>query len=210
MTSILIADDHPLMRAGTRQLVLNYLPDAQILEADNFKKALSIASEKPVHLTIMDIGMPGGNSVKMVEMFKTRWPQVKVLILSSYEESLYALPFIKAGADGYISKEAPEAEFKIALETILLRSRVYLSDSVKDRSFQQFMQHGKSHQDPTTTLSVREQEIAQLLIAGKGISEIAALLNIHISTASTHRARIFTKLNVENVIDLARIYDVLK
>jgi two-component system invasion response regulator UvrY len=210
MSDILIADDHPLMRAGTRQLVLNYLPDARILEADNFKKALIIVSEKPLDLAIMDIGMPGGNSVKMVEMLKMRRPKLKVLILSSYEESLYALPFIKAGADGYISKEAPEAEFKMALETVLLRSKVYLSESLKDKSLQQFMQQGKSLQDPTTKLSIREQEIVQLLIAGKGISEIAALLDIHISTASTHRARIFAKLGIDNVIDLARIYDILK
>ncbi|KAA0993502.1 response regulator transcription factor [Dyadobacter aurulentus] len=210
MKHILIADDHPLMRGGTRQIVVGFIPDAKITEADSFKKAILAAEKESFHLVIMDIGMPGGNSVKMVETFKRRWPDTKILMLSGFEETLYALPFVKAGADGYISKDAPESEFRTALETVLFRSKLYLSESLKEESFRMFMQSGKSHEDTSEKLSLREREIVQLLLAGKGISEIASLLDIHTSTASTHRIRIFRKLGVDNVMDLARIYNILK
>ena len=146
----------------------------------------------------------------MIEVFKEKYPNVKVLIFSSYDEDLYALPFIKAGADGYISKDAPEQEFKSALETILLRGKVYLSERMKEDSLSRLINSGKSQDDAEPRLSFREREIAQLLLSGKGVSEIAGMLEVHISTVSTHRARILKKMKVDNLMDLARKFDILK
>ncbi|KAA0992048.1 response regulator transcription factor [Dyadobacter aurulentus] len=210
MKNILIAEDHPIMRSGTRQIVHTYMPGAVITEVDTFKKALLSASEKTYDLAILDIGIPGGNSVKMIENFKEKYPAVKVLIFSSYDEDLYALPCIKAGADGYISKDAPEQEFKTALETIMLRKKIYLSERLKDDSLNKFINSRKSQDDAAPQLSIREREIAQLLLSGKGVSEIAGMLDVHISTVSTHRASIFKKMQVQNIIDLAKKFEILK
>lgn len=210
MKNVLIAEDHPIMRAGTRQIVSNFLPGAVITEVDTFKKAVHSATETQFDLAILDIDIPGGNSVKMIEVFKQRWPNVKILVFSSYDENLYALPFIKAGADGYVSKDAPELEFKNAIETILFRNKVYVSEALREESFNQFIRVGPDRDTSEPKLSVREREIVGLLLSGKTVSEIAAKLDLHVSTVSTHRGRIFQKMKVDNMMDLARKLDVIK
>ncbi|KAA0993503.1 response regulator transcription factor [Dyadobacter aurulentus] len=209
MIRILIADDHPLMRAGTRQALNNFIAEVDITEVDSFKKAVHAADSVDFDLAILDISMPGGNSVKMVETFNKKKPGLPVLILSYYDEKLYALAFIKAGARGYITKDAPESEFKKAVEGILYHQRVYLSEELREESFRMFMRTGKGRTEFSGELSVREREIAQMFVSGMFVAEIAAVLNLHTSTVSTHRMRILRKMGVTNVIDLAKKFNML-
>lgn len=209
MINILIADDHTLMRAGTSHSLHKFLAGAQITEVDNFKKALFAAESTAFDLVIMDIGMPGGNSVKMIEKFMQKSPSTPILVYSSYDEKLYALAFIKAGAMGYLSKEATESEFKNAVEGIIFQKRIYVSENIREESFRMFMKTGKGVEDSTPLLSVREREIAQMFISGKGVSEIAAILDLHTSTVSTHRMRILKKMGVDNLMDLSRKMNML-
>jgi DNA-binding NarL/FixJ family response regulator len=148
--------------------------------------------------------------VRMVENIKSRRESQKILIYTSFDEDLYALSFIKSGANGFLSKHALEADFKVAVETILFQDKTYLSEKIKEQSFRLFIKSGKPGDDTTDSLTLREREIMQLFLAGKGISEVAGLLNLHTSTVSTHRIRIFNKMGVDNMIDLARKFEMLK
>jgi two-component system invasion response regulator UvrY len=209
MTKILIIEDHPIMSAGVAQLLLKIVPDMKVWESDNLKKAIEAAESEIFDLAIMDISIPGGDSVKMVEVFKKRWPETRILIFSNYDENLYALPFIKAGANGFISKKAPESDFRNAVETVLFRNKMYLSEALWENNLKRLMDTDKSSGGSFDKLSLKEQEIAQLFISGKGVSEIAGILNVSTSTINTHRVRIFQKIDVQNVMELAQKFKVL-
>jgi two-component system invasion response regulator UvrY len=209
MTKILIIEDHPIMSAGVAQLLLKIVPDMRVWESDNLKKAIETAESEIFDLAIMDISIPGGDNVKMVEIFKQRWPETRILIFSNYDENLYALPFIKAGANGFISKKAPEPEFRNAVETVLFRNKMYLSEALWENNLKRLMDTDKSSAGSFDKLSVKEQQIAQLFISGKGVSEIAGMLNVSTSTINTHRVRIFQKIDVQNVMELAHKFKVL-
>lgn len=209
MKRILVVEDHPIMSAGTSQMVRKFLTDAVVTEVDTFWKALQAAGSETYDLVIMDIGIPGGNSVQMVERFRSMFPTLRLLIFSGYEESIYALPYVKAGANGFISKKASESEFRQALETVLFRERVYLSDDVRDLTLNTYIRPQGQATNSFDSLSIREKEILQLFHSRKGVSEIAALLNLSTSTVNTHRVRIFKKMGVDNMYDLVIKYEQL-
>jgi len=203
-----VVDDHPIMSAGTCQMIRNYIPDALFTEVDTFWKAVQAASTENYDLVIMDIGIPGGNSTQMVEKFRVVHPDLRLLMFSSYEESIYALPYVKAGANGFISKKAPEAEFRQAVETVLFRGRIYLSEDIRDLTLNTYIKpQGASN--ALESLSIREKEVLQLFYARRGVTEIAAQLNLSTSTVNTHRVRIFKKLDVTNIFDLIQKYEQL-
>jgi two-component system invasion response regulator UvrY len=210
MKKILLVEDHPVMRAGVKQLLHSFLANVMVDEADNYKKVISAVTEEEYALVILDVDIPGGNSVRMVENIRNRRESQKILIYTSFDEDLYALSFIKSGANGFLSKHAPEGDFKQAVETILFQDKTYLSEKIKEQSFRMFIKSGKTVDDASDLLTLREREIMQLFLSGKGISEVAALLNLHTSTVSTHRIRIFNKMGVDNIIDLSRKFEMLK
>lgn len=212
MKRILVVEDHPIMSAGTCQMVRNYLTDAVFTEVDTFWKALQAANTEEYDLVIMDVGIPGGNSVQMVEKFRTMHPHLRLLMFSGYDESIYALPYVKAGANGFISKKASESEFRLALETVLFRDRIYLSDDIRDLTLNTYIRPQASQSltsNALDQLSIREKEVLQLFYARKGVTEIAAQLNLSTSTVNTHRVRIFKKMGVDNIFDLIQKYEQL-
>jgi DNA-binding NarL/FixJ family response regulator len=209
MKRILVVEDHPIMSAGTCQMIRKFVPDAEVKEVDTFWKALSAAGNEKFDLVIMDIGIPGGNSVQMVEKFKSLHPSTSLLMFSGYEENIYALPYVKAGANGFVSKKASESDFRQAIETVLFRERVYLSDDVRDLTLNTYIKPQNQSSDSFDALSIREKEILRLFYARKGVSEIAAQLNLSTSTVNTHRVRIFKKMGVDNMYDLVRKYEQL-
>ena len=169
MAKILVADDHPILRAGLRQTLGNFLTNPEIFEVENFKKLLQIVEANVFDLVIMDIDMPGGNSVKMIETFKNKWPRIPVLMISGYDESLYALAFVKAGADGYISKDASEGEFKTAVESVLFAKKLYLSEAIREESFRMFMRTGRGLEESQISLSIRVFLFVLLFISCIGV-----------------------------------------
>jgi two-component system invasion response regulator UvrY len=210
MKKILLVEDHPVMRAGVKQLLHSFIANAVVDEADNYKKVISAVTDEEYALVILDVDIPGGNSIRMVENIRNRRQSQKILIYTSFDEDLYALSFIKSGANGFLSKHASEGDFKQAVEAILFQNKTYLSEKIREQSFRMFIKSGKTVDDASESLTLREREIMQLFLSGKGISEVAALLNLHTSTVSTHRIRIFNKMGVENMIDLARKFEMLK
>jgi two-component system invasion response regulator UvrY len=210
MKKILLVEDHPIMRLGTRTAIESFLARTEIVEVDNYKKMLAELATRNFDLVVLDVDIPVGKSVRMVEDVKGKWPNVRILIYTSFDENLCALPFIKAGADGFLSKQSNSGELKTAVETIFFQNRLYMSENLREDSFRMFIKSGRQFNEPGDQLTIREREISQLFLAGKGVSEISGLLNLHTSTVGTHRSRILKKMGVENMMDLARKFELLK
>ena len=154
--------------------------------------------------------MPETNSFELLKSILNTRPESKVLIFSMNSEGVHAKRFLKAGAMGFVSKDAPIEELKKAVD-LTLNNKKYFSDlfleSVQDEKI------GNEYNNPFSSLSGREFEITNLLLEGKGVGEISILLNIKNSTTGTYKARIFEKLNIQNVLqlnDLAILYNIKK
>lgn len=211
MPTILIAEDHSVVRMGTAMLIREQYPDAVIREAETFDEVVDILAKGPLDLLLLDIHIPGGDNLQMVEAVKLRQPGLPILIFSAYDEQLYAIRYLKSGAQGYLKKTAPPDEIKAAIRKVLGGEK-YISKLVQEQLVEQLLDPTKK-QEGLSSLSNREVEVMQLLVKGASPAEIKSTLNIHDSTISTYKAKIFEKLNVTNVIELAekvRLMDPLK
>nr|WP_295873691.1 response regulator transcription factor [uncultured Chitinophaga sp.] len=202
MPSFLIAEDHSVVRMGAILMIRELFPHADIAEAETFDEAIKKLEREPFDMLLLDIHIPGGDTIQMVPAVKLRQAQTAILIFSSYNEALYAPEYLKAGADGYLSKNAPPEEFKSAVQKIF-RGKKYISDMLQDRLVNELLKPKQHFHGETTPLSQRETEVMNLLIKGAGAKEIKQALNIHDSTISTYKTRIFEKMQVTNVIELA-------
>src|SRR5690606_27467975 len=208
---ILIADDHGIVRIGLSIMIKKLRPQAEIQEADNFKSVLDIVNKTKFDLIIMDINMPNGNFQQTFDIVKIKQPNVKVLVFSSQDEQTYAIRYLKLGADGFLPKISDDQTLKKALEKMFDRGS-YVSEEIKDTIIINSLNKKQTTQNPLTTLSDREIEIADKLIKGETLKDISNELNLHVSTASTYKTRIFKKLDVQSIpelIDIFRFYDNL-
>jgi two-component system invasion response regulator UvrY len=146
--------------------------------------------------------MPETNSFDLLKHILSVRPDSKVLIFSMNSEVMYARRFLRAGAVGYVSKDAPIEELKKAIN-LTLNNKKYYSDKFIDTILNE--KAGEENINPFLKLSGREFEITVLLLEGKSVSEISQVLNIHNSTTGTYKARIFEKLNIENVFQLNKL-----
>lgn len=201
MTKVLIADDHSIVRLGMQLLLIEMYPEASIVEVDTFDKALTKVKVQPFDLLLLDIHIPGGDNLQMIDAIRLRQPDIGILMVSGYDEELYALRYIDAGADGYVSKGSPSEEVKTAIKKTA-RKEKYLSVKVQAQLLQQRLR-SNNRQEAGEALSNREVEVMNLLAKGVGSREIKALLNIRDSTVSTYKGNIFRKMGVSNVIELA-------
>lgn len=204
---ILIAEDHPLVLTGIQHLLAESRPDAVISSATDFRKAITLLEKQKFDLLIMDIDLPGGDTVGMVQAVRLRQPGIPILVCSSYDEQLYALPFLKAGANGYISKTAVNNDFAQAVEQVL-SGRTYASPEVMENAFRQLFSAGVAEEPKTSKLSERELEVARLLVKGASTKIISERLSLSPSSISTYKAKIFERLGVSNVIELSTYFDL--
>lgn len=202
MLTVLIAEDHSVVRLGMSLLITDMYPDAVVAESETFDQALTLLKEQHFELLLLDIHLPGGDNLQMVEAIRLRQPAIGILVFSSYEEEIYALPYLDAGANGYVSKNAPTAVVKEAVETVLKKEK-YISRKVQELMLQQRSKK-KIGISKEAELSNREMEVMNLLIRGASAAQIKSVLNIRDSTVSTYKASIFKKMGVDNIIDLAR------
>ncbi|PPL04313.1 response regulator transcription factor [Parapedobacter indicus] len=199
---VAIADDHSAVRLGMKYLVEEWMPESTVHFAQDLPALLRLLATQPIDLIVLDINIPGGNTFQMVPMIRNIQAAVRILMLSAYEEDLYALRYIDSGADGYLQKDSDEGDIKEALNTVYA-GRKYLSSKLKEYLLQSRLNRGSLLQNnPIENLTNRELEISQLLIAGKGVGEIAKTLFIHTSTVGTYKSKIFDKLCVRNVREL--------
>jgi len=200
---ILIADDHSVVRQGVSLVLREYFIDMQVTQADTFEMTLTLLKHDVFSLILLDINLPGGNSVTMIDAVKAIQKKAKILVFSAYDEEQYALRYIQAGADGYLNKLSSEDKIIEAVKTVLKGDK-YMGESIKNL----LAQHPGAmlHDNPFYLLSNREMEIMLLLVNGEGNIEIANKLNIGMSTVSTYKSRIFDKVGVTNVVSLAEKY----
>lgn len=209
MRRILIVEDHPIVAMATTLSIRRHLPDIDCFQADSFWNALELVKAKPFDLVILDLYIPGGNSIQMIERLRSLQSQVRILVFTGLEEDMYALSFIKAGANGFLSKKSSDPEFRLAIETVLFRNRIYISDKIHQETLALYFKPQKGENNAFSILSDREMEILQLLYARRRLSEICEILHLSPSRVSNHRMQIFRKMGVDNIVDLVKKYELL-
>ncbi len=199
---ILLAEDHSIVRYGTSLILKSISPDVVVDETDDFEETLKLVDKKPYDLLILDILIPKGNNLDMIPLIRLKQSTIRILVFSGLDERLYAVRYLQAGADGYLMKDSPKNEIIDAVRCVLNNGK-YVSPDVRQQLLQSLHYKEEVRQDPMLALSDREIEVMQLLIQGRAIGEIAQLMNLQVSTVSTYKTRIFKKLEVNNVIELA-------
>lgn len=197
---ILIADDHAVVRTGLRQIISAAFPAAQFGEAADSQAALELIWQRDWDVVILDIAMPGRNGLEVLRELKSAKSRTAVLVLSVHPEDQYALPVMRAGAAGFLTKESAAEQIVGVLEKILAGGR-HVSEAVLARMADVFS-HGPVA--PHETLSDRELQVLQLLGSGRTVKETGAELRLSTKTVSTYRARLLRKLGLQNNVELAR------
>jgi DNA-binding NarL/FixJ family response regulator len=200
---ILIVDDHLVVRNGVAMVLEKQIEDVAISNAENFFEAIALLKEISFDLVILDINIPGGKSTEMISDIRAIQPVVKILVFSAHEEEQYALKYIYAGANGYLNKLCSEAKMMFAIASIF-ETGTYVPPELTNKLLEAGI--NKKTVNPLDVLSKRELEIAELLINGNGNLEISNKLNIHMSTVSTYKARVFEKLKINNLVELINLY----
>ena len=203
-SKILIVDDHPMMRAGLSAQISDE-PDLEVCgQAEDVNDALVAIKSTSPDLAIIDIALKESNGIDLIKDIKSRFPSVKMLVLSAYQELLYAERALRAGAMGYLNKQETGTKIFEAIRTVLAGDR-YLSPEMTQRLVGQAIGASDSTKtSPVETLSDRELEVFQLI--GKGLSTGAIARRLHLSphTIDTHREKIKQKLNVKRANELQR------
>ena len=201
MLRILIADDHAIIRKGLRQILLEEYPSAIIEEVGDAESAINKTITDSWDVIICDLSMPGRSGLDVVQHVKQNFPKLPVLILSIHPEEQYAIRALKAGAAGYLSKDAATEELVKAVQKIL-QGRKYISTSLAEIMASELDQDGSKQAHEL--LSDREFHVFKLIAGGKGVTEIAENLSLSITTVSTYRARILEKMDIKTNADMTR------
>jgi DNA-binding NarL/FixJ family response regulator len=199
MITILLADDHSIVRDGLRRILLEKFSDAVILEAGNHADILKLLRGNKIDLLILDISMPGRSGLESLQTIKDMLPDIPVLILSMYPESQFAARVIKAGASGYLNKENSTADLIDAVNTILKGGK-FINRKTADALVSFINQPSDSllHQK----LSDREFQVLRLTGRGLTPTEIASQLNLSVKTISTYRTHILAKLELKTTAEI--------
>lgn len=199
MLRILIADDHTVVRRGLKQILLEEFTSAFIDEAANAETLLSKVAKEEWDVVISDLSMPGRSGIEALQQIKLTHPRLPVLILSVHAEEHYAVRVLKAGASGYVNKESAPEELIKAVHRLLLGKK-YITATIAEQLASTL---DKDNEKPLHEyLSDREFEVLKLLAAGKSVSDIAMQMSLSVTTVSTYRARIMTKMNLKTNADL--------
>lgn len=202
MRHFLLIDDHEVVRTGIGHVLEELFRPCTIHEAKDEATALAKLKEQSFDLIIMDVYMPGTDTFGIMEFIKVRLPEAKVLIFSMSAENIYAPRLIRAGAKGFLSKNTGIQELKKAVET-LLAGKMYISTELALQLASGLQQEEPAN--PFDKLSSKEFEIASLMMEGKSLTEISSILGTSTSTVGTHKARLFKKLNCNNLLELVEL-----
>lgn len=201
---ILTVDDHPLVRRGLAALVHDE-PDLEICgEAAEPAGALAALEATAVDLAIVDISLEEGDGIELISQIRRKHPEVKLLVVSMHDESLYAERALRAGAQGYVHKEAAPDSILEAIRQVLA-GHMYLSAELNDQLLRQAINGSQSAEQPAVAaLTDREREVFGFIGDGLTTREIAARLHLSVKTIETHRDHIKHKLDCRNAAALSR------
>lgn len=209
MKSILIADDHSLIRSGLRMVLDTMAIKADISEAWNAATVMERMKEKSFDLILLDIQMPATDPVVLMHWIRNFHPGTKILIVSQNPENIYGKRYLQLGADGFINKTVPDDEMIKAINKVLNGNK-YISEELSETILHNMLDGKKAN--PFDQLSQREFQVAICLAKGYTLNETCDMLQLQYSTAHTHKRRAFEKLNVEDnkgLTQLAGAYDLL-
>lgn len=192
---ILIADDHPIVRAGFKQ-VLSETPDMEVTdEAGNGQEAMACIRKKELDVVLLDISMPGRSGLEVLKELKEEQPKLPVLILSMYPEEQYAIRALRAGASGYLTKASAANELISAIRKVAEGGK-YISATLGER-LTEFLGTDMTR-PPHELLSDREYQVMLMIASGKTVSSIAEDLCLSVKTISTYRTHILEKMRMKN------------
>jgi two-component system, NarL family, invasion response regulator UvrY len=201
MIRIGIADDHPIVREGLKQVIAKTSDLSVVMEASDGQEVLEKLRKTPVDLLLLDISMPVRNGMDILKQLRTKWPKLSILILSAHPESQYAMRVFRLGASGYLTKEGAPKELIGAIRTILSGKR-YISDALAQHLAVNLDE--ATDRAPHEKLSDRELEVLCMIASGKPLTAIANNLFLSVKTVSTYRTRILEKLQLTTNADLIR------
>jgi DNA-binding NarL/FixJ family response regulator len=201
MISILIADDHAVVRRGVLQILAEAPDMVAAGEASTGLEVLQAVRQDDFDVVLLDIALPDVSGLEVLKQLQSLKPDLPVLILSMYPERQYAVRALKAGAAGYLTKESAPDELIAAIRQVS-QGRKYVTQSLAEKLVAEL--GGEAEQEPHETLSDREYQVMCLLAAGVTVSEIATELSLSTKTVSTYRTRILDKLNLENTAQIIR------
>ncbi|UCH10448.1 MAG: response regulator transcription factor [Fidelibacterota bacterium] len=201
MLNILIADDHPIVREGIRQVIENNFEVNVMDEVGTSQEALEKVWKQRYDVILLDISMPGRSGLEVLRELRREQVQTPILILSVHPEKQYAVRALKAGASGYLTKMSATEELEDAIR-ILLKGEKYISPSLA-MALAEYIEAGE-RESPHELLTDREFEVMSMIASGNSLKEIAHELSLSVKTISAHRAHILKKMDMSSNAELIR------
>lgn len=200
---VLLVDDHTLVRAGIRSL-LERVPGIVVVgEAKDGREALEHLASRTAHVVLMDIAMKGLNGLEATQRIKRHHADTDVVILSMHASEEYVMQALRAGASGYIVKDAAMLELERAIVAVR-RGETYLSAPISKQVVENYMRRVGGERTSLSLLTARQREILQLIAEGNSTKEIAGRLHLSAKTVETHRAQLMERLDIRDVPGLVR------
>ena len=207
---ILIVDDHDVIGHSLGLIIRSEFPSAESIRAVTGNACIEFLKKSSFDLLILDMNLPDMEGITLTEWIKSHYPDQMILIFSMNPTEIFAKKLYQIGVMGYLNKQADVSEISKALRVILLEKKRYMNDEFKMIIAQEFLQQVPAN--PIEKLSKRELSIAQLLANGRSIEEIASQLSIEPSTIRTYKARVFQKMDVNNLhefLQKAKLYNLI-
>ncbi len=201
---VLLAEDHTLVRAGFRAL-LEKLEGVQVIgEVSDGRAAFKVSKELQPDVVLMDIAMPEMNGLQATNRIRQECPNTKILMLSMYTNEEYLMEALRAGAAGYLLKDADRTELELAIKTVW-RGDTYLTPAVAKFTVNAYCRKDDAQLGPLGRLTGRQREILQLIAEGCSTKQIAQRLDLSVKTVETHRAQLMDRLEIHDIPGLVRL-----
>jgi DNA-binding NarL/FixJ family response regulator len=201
---ILLADDHQMLRDGLRSLLEKEPGMAVVAECANGREAVRLALELEPEIVIMDVSMPDLNGIEATRQIIAGAPRIKVVALSMHGDQRFVMEMLKAGASGYLLKDAAFEELAQAIREVLA-NRTYLCKEISEQVVGDYVRQLKQADGSAfSTLTTREREVLQLLAEGNSTAQMAERLHLSVKTIETHRQNLMEKLDIRNIADLTK------